>query len=180
MQRIVLNELEKNTSKASLRRWYVLYTKPRYEKRTHYFMRGENIDCFLPMREEIHQWADRKKSVEVPLFTSYIFVYANEKERVAALQIDGAMKYVHFGGKIAIVKQETIDALRLALIRKNDIRLEETYLEMGKPVTVVRGPLQGLKGILLEQKGETRVGIQVEILKQLVSVEVPVGDLVLV
>lgn len=174
-----MNEKEKNTSRTPVRKWFVLYTKPRYEKKTYYLLQGENIECFLPMREELHQWADRKKSVEVPLFTNYIFILVNEKERMKALELDGAMKYVHFGGKIAIVRQETIDSIRCALIRKNDVRLEDTYLEIGKPVTVVRGPLQGLKGILLEQKGSTRVGIQVEMLRQLISVEVPVGDLVL-
>ncbi len=161
------------------RKWYVLYTKPRYEKKTHTLLQAEIIENIFPMREEIHQWSDRKKHVEVPLFSNYIFVYVNEKERIRALEIDGAMKYVHFGEKIAIVRQETIDSLRIALTRKEDIRLEDTYLDIGQVVKVVRGPLQGMRGILLQRRGPTRVAIQVDAIKQMVSVEVPVGDLVL-
>ena len=157
----------------------MLYTKPRHEKKTNILLEEALIETFLPMREEIHQWADRKKKVEVALFTSYLFVHVNEKERMKVLGTDGAMKYVHFGGKIAVIRAHVIEQMKLALSRNDDVRLEDTYLEFGKQVKVMRGPLQGLEGILLERRGQTRVAIQIEAIRQMISVEVPVGDLVL-
>lgn len=166
-----------NASLLTDRNWFVLYTRPRFEKKIESQLCGETIECFLPLREEVHQWADRKKRVQVPLFASYIFVRVNERERLRALQCDGAMKYVGFGGKISTVRDETIESLRLADTRRDDVRVEERYIEAGTAVAVVRGPLKGVSGILLEHRGRTRVAIQIEAIRQLVSIEVPLADL---
>lgn len=171
---------KKSNDSRTNRRWLVLYTKPRHEKKTYHLLCDEQIEAFLPLREEIHKWADRKKRVEVPLFSSYIFVFVNEKQRITALELDGAMKYVRFGEAIAVVRQQEIENIRLALNRRDDIRIEETYFQVGKSVKVVHGPMRGMTGMLIEKRGHTRVAIQIEAIHQVVSVEVPVGDLILV
>jgi len=172
--------MERYTESASpggRRRWLVLYLKPRHEKKSLRLMLDGGIESLLPLREELHQWKDRKKHVDVPLFPGYLFVHVNERERIAALETAGALKYVHFGGAIAVVRQETIDALQLALTRRADVRVEETWLDAGAEVTVRHGPLAGLKGILLEHRGQTRVAVRIEAIRQSVSVEVAVADL---
>ena len=34
----------------------------------------KGIENYLPAYEEVHQWKDRKKKVQVPLFPGYVFV----------------------------------------------------------------------------------------------------------
>ncbi len=155
----------------------MLYLKPRHEKKSLRFVQDAGIEALLPVRDELHQWKDRKKRVEVPLFPGYLFVHVNERERIAALETAGTIKYVHFGGEIAVVREETIASLRLAMTRRSDIRVEESWLEAGKEVIVRHGPLAGLKGILLERRGQTRVAVRIEAIRQMVSVEIPVADL---
>jgi len=159
-------------------RWLVLYTRPRYDKKVQGQLDEAGIVNYFPLREELHEWSDRKKLVELPLFPSYIFVYVDERQRIATLQMDGSLKFVHFGGKIAEVSQRTIDNLRLAMIRPEAIRIEETTLRLGQRVRVKHGPMEGMKGNLFEFRGHTRVAIHVEVVNQIVSVEVPIGDLV--
>ena len=159
------------------RRWLVLYTRPRYEKKIRDHLAELSVDCFLPMREEVRQWSDRKKTVEVPLFSGYIFVHVNERERIRALETDGALKYVSFGGEIAVVSPHTIESLKIAVTRPDDIRIEDTSLELGQEVFVRHGPLSGMRGHLLEFRGGTRVAIRIEVINQIVSVEVPIADL---
>lgn len=161
------------------RRWLVLYTRPRFEKKIRDQLVERAIECFLPLREEVRQWSDRKKVVESPLFSGYVFVFVHERERITALETDGALRYVSFGGKLAVVSNSTIDSLRIAITRPEDVRLEDTSLRLGQEVLVRHGPMSGLRGHLVEFRGGTRVAIRVEVINQIVSVEVPVADLAL-
>ena len=159
------------------KRWLVLYSRPRYEKKIDSQLGELGISSYLPLRQEMHQWSDRKKVVEVPLFSSYIFVHVNERERVIALSADGVIKCVSFGKKLAVVSSATIANLKLMMTRPADVRVEQTALNLGQRVRVKYGPMQGLVGHLAEFRGHTRVILLVEAIHQAVSVEVPLGDL---
>jgi transcription antitermination factor NusG len=62
--------------------WFVLYTKPRHEFKAEEQIKSLNIEVYLPTTTVVKQWSDRKKKVTEPLFKSYIFIYADEKERL--------------------------------------------------------------------------------------------------
>jgi transcription antitermination factor NusG len=162
---------------AGKRRWLVLYTRPRFEKKVDIQLFERRIASFLALREEMRQWSDRRKLVQAPLFPGYIFVHVSERERVSALEIDGVVKYVSFGGRFAVVHDEVVESLRLALQRPRDVRIEDTSLKLGQRIRVAHGPMAGMKGRLLAFHGSTRVAIEVEAINQVVSVEVPIGDL---
>ncbi|HEX6879659.1 MAG TPA: hypothetical protein VF135_04775, partial [Terriglobales bacterium] len=50
------------------------------------------------------------------------------------------------------------------------------FLKVGTKVEIVRGPLQGLTGILRNWHGSLRVVISVELIMQAIAVEVEAGD----
>jgi transcription antitermination factor NusG len=158
-------------------RWRVLYTRPRYEKKIFAQLAEMHVTAYLPLREEIRYWSDRRKIVETPLFLGYVFVKVVERERMAALEIPGAIKYVSFGGKLAEVSEETIEDLRIMMTRPRDVRLEETTLRLGQKVHVQAGPLMGMSGNLVEFRGSTRVAIMIESINRMVSIEVPISYL---
>jgi hypothetical protein len=54
--------------------WYVLYTNPKAEKRVSEQLTKMGITNYCPLITKVKQWSDRKKKVEEPLFTSYVFV----------------------------------------------------------------------------------------------------------
>ena len=54
--------------------WYAVYTKPRSEKKLADRLNEHGIEAYLPLRKTLKQWSDRKKMVEEPLITSYVFV----------------------------------------------------------------------------------------------------------
>ena len=45
--------------------WYVLYTTSRAEKKVAQRLEEKGLEVFLPMIEELRQWSDRKKKVEI-------------------------------------------------------------------------------------------------------------------
>ena len=55
-------------------KWYALYTRSRFEKKMLSELTDRRIEVFLPMREILSRWKDRKKRIWIPLFPGYIFV----------------------------------------------------------------------------------------------------------
>ncbi|MDD3011758.1 MAG: transcription termination/antitermination NusG family protein, partial [Bacteroidales bacterium] len=78
-------------------------------------MQDKNIEAFLPLRKTLKQWSDRKKWVEEPLFSCYIFVNVNPQEYYQAINTDGAVRYITFEGKPALVPEQQINAVKIYL-----------------------------------------------------------------
>ena len=164
-------------SKTPVFRWLVLYVRPRYEKKVNSQLTEKGVESFLPQRKEVRIWSDRKKLILVPLFPGYIFVYADEKHRIAALETEGALTYVRFGGEPAVVPDEIIKSLRIAVSGSEQIQAEKTKLQLGQKVRVKSGPVAGLVGYLTGFRGNTRVAIRVDAIDQIVSLQVATSDL---
>ena len=94
--------------------WYVLYTKPRNEKKVTSLLAEKGVEVYCPQREVIKQWSDRKKKVIAPVFNSYIFVSLdNYKENATIiLETPGAVRFLWWAGKPAAVREEEIKAIR--------------------------------------------------------------------
>ena len=60
------------------KKWFALYTKPRWEKKVNLTLLKKGIEVWCPVQKVQKQWSDRKKIVEEPLFKSYVFVKINE------------------------------------------------------------------------------------------------------
>ncbi len=96
--------------------WYLLYTNPRAEKKTETELRFLGFEVYLPLHKTLHQWSNRKKMVEVPLFNSYLFVYTElERHYYPILNVPGVVKFVNFEKKPAIVDPREIELIRLML-----------------------------------------------------------------
>ena len=91
--------------------WYVLDTAPRAEKQVKQRLDAQGVKSWLPLHKTPRVWSDRVKIVEIPLFSSYIFVYCREDELRGLLTIYGAVRIVYYNQKPAIVRQKEIDAI---------------------------------------------------------------------
>ena len=75
--------------------WYVVYTKPKWEKKVAEQLINSGIECYCPLITQVRQWSDRKKKVEVPLFNSYVFVQLPDAERNKVFQSVGVVWIYH-------------------------------------------------------------------------------------
>ncbi|MGD9898971.1 MAG: UpxY family transcription antiterminator [Calditrichaceae bacterium] len=151
--------------------WYAIYTRPRHEKKVRDLLEEKNQEVFLPLVTEVHLWKDRKKKVEVPLFKSYLFVRIDYKQRFSVLETNGIVKIVNFRNEPAVVPAWQIDSLKMILEHPETLRLEK-YIKPGEIVDVIAGPFKGMKGMVRNLKGETRIVVAIEGLMQSVSVEI--------
>ena len=134
-------------------KWYVVYTRPRWEKKVAGILSDRGIEHYCPLNKVNKTWSDRKKVVLEPLFKGYVFVHINEAKKWDITRIDGILNYVYWLGKPAIVKDFEIDTIKKFLHEFNEVEIVESQLEVNKSVIVRQGALMNYKGIVIEIVG---------------------------
>lgn len=157
------------------KKWLVIYTRARSEKKIYDRLCRLGIDAYLPMQKVRKQWSDRKKWVHEPLFRSYLFVRIDPTEYQTVLMVEGVVRYIYFEGKPAIVPEKQIDDLRRLM--NNEILLEYApMVSKGERVAIRSGPMAGVEGVLQDFQGEKRVILQITGLEQALAIMVPITD----
>ena len=151
--------------------WYAVYTKPRHEKKVNAKLEEKKITTFLPLITRRHQWKDRKKDVELPLFSSYLFVDFEYKYRFDVLETDGVIKIVNFNGVPAVVPDWQIESLRHMLEFPETLQLEK-YIKPGEIVEITEGLMEGMQGTVVNRKNSNRLVLTIEGIMQSISVEI--------
>jgi transcriptional antiterminator RfaH len=127
--------------------WYVLYTKPRQEKKVADSLNASGIEAFCPLVIVVKQWSDRKKKVHIPLITSYVFVNIEEHEREAVFKVSGIVRYLFWLGKPAVVRAIEIEALKHSL-EGIVASFEVSAIQKNTIYKIPEGPFQGFEGIV--------------------------------
>ena len=143
--------------------WYALYTAPRAEKKVAERFTDSGIEHYLPIQKVMRKWSDRMKEVEVPVVNGYIFVHISELQFKAVLNTYGAIQFVREFGKPVPIPDKQLARLRFMVDNADgpvDFSLED--LEPGIPISIIRGPMQGLIGELKEIKGKHHVIIRID------------------
>lgn len=159
--------------------WYALRTKSRHEKLVRDQLGKQGIEPLLPTVKRLSQWKDRRKEIEVPLFSGYCFVRFSQQEKEPVQKTTGVVEIVGSGTRPEPIPEQEIDALRrlMTSVLPYD---PHPYLHEGMRVEVVRGPLQGIHGILLRKEKRHRLVIGVHLIQQAAVVEIDVNDIVVV
>jgi transcription antitermination factor NusG len=121
------------------KKWYVVYTKPRWEKKVYGLMAERGMEAYCPLNRVRKKWSDRVKWVEEPLFKSYVFVKAEEMEWQNVRFINGVVNFVYWLGKPAIVKDKEIEIIRKFLNEYDEVWAEPIGLQKDAKVTIRRG-----------------------------------------
>ncbi len=161
------------------KKWYALYTKPRWEKKVDTILVRKGINSWCPVQKIQRQWSDRKKVIEEPLFKSYVFVQINEEERLKVVTTDGVLNLVHYLGKPAIIRDEEIELIQKYLGEK-EAKIQVISLEGFKENTKVKishGVFMDNEGTVL-RGGKKKVYVQLQSLGQIMVVEFPIEYLI--
>lgn len=155
--------------------WYALRTRSRHEKAVRDQLDRQGIEPLLPTVKRLSQWKDRKKEVEVPLFSGYCFVRFSQEEKLPVQKVSGVVEIVGSSGRPEPIPDAEIDALKMLMdsVLPYD---PHPYLQEGMTVEVVRGPLRGVQGILLRKEKRHRLVIGIRLIQQAAAVEIDVQD----
>jgi len=157
--------------------WYALRTRSRHEKLVRDRLAGQGIEQFLPTIKRLSQWKDRKKEIEVPLFSGYCFAWFAWQDRLPVQRVPGVVNIVGNGHGPEPIPDPEIEAIKTLMA--SSLRYDaHPYLMEGMPVEVIRGPLKGVTGILLRKAKPYRLVISIKLIQQAASVEIDSDDII--
>ena len=142
-----MSSLEENLN------WYVVSTRPRWEKKVAQTLLDRGISFYCPLNKVNKQWSDRKKVVFEPLFKGYVFIQIEDANKWDIKKIDGILNYVYWLGKPAKVKESEIDNIRKFMNEFEGVEVIDINIEKSSPVIIQKGVLMNYKGIVLEVLG---------------------------
>jgi transcription antitermination factor NusG len=172
-----LQALMRERSAPSAPHWYAVYTRSNFEKRVAAELSAKRLEHYLPTFQELHQWKDRKKLVDVPVFPGYVFARFPDstEHRLQVLQTSGAVRILGHGDGIEPVPEMEIESIR-RLLQADVPCFAHPFLHEGAWVRVKRGALKDIEGLLVRVKSKTRLILSVALLSQSVATEIDVSD----
>jgi len=102
------------------------------------------------------------KTIEEPLFKSYVFVRVEEKDRTEVRYVDGVLNYVYWNGKPAVVKDEEIIEIKKFLKDYEDVEVKNLEVKPADEVVVNAGVMVGATGRVLRVMGNNMVEVRIE------------------
>ena len=124
-----------------IKKWLAIYTRPRWEKKVNQLLTEKGLESYCPLNKVRRKWSDRYKVVEEPLFKSYVFVKVSDEDRSNVRMTTGAINFVYWDGKPAVVKEKEIIAIRRFLDEYENVEARPVKLKMHQRVRITNGTL---------------------------------------
>jgi transcriptional antiterminator NusG len=159
--------------------WYALYVKSRHEFVTFGELQRKGIESFLPSAQKFRQWKDRKKLIEFPLFTGYLFVHIKPypEEFLNIIKTRGVVSFVSLTpGHPTPVSPEEITSLKFMIESGKELNIYP-FLQEGSWVRVKRGPLKSAEGILTKKDDQYMFLVNIKLLGRSIGVKMYADDL---
>lgn len=155
--------------------WWAVYTRHQHEKTVADMLSAKGFNVFLPLYESMRRWKDRNKLLSLPLFPCYVFVNGSHERKLQVVSTPGVHMILYHGDRVATIQEEEMEAIRTVVRARCSVE-PHPFLKCGQRVRVLRGPMEGVKGILVRKKNLFRLVLSVDMLAQSVAVEVNATD----
>ena len=104
--------------------------------------------------------------------SSYVFVNVIPDQYYEVLNTPGAVKYIWFGGKPAIIPAKQIETLKLIIDSDLEVNCVSGIIPKGSIIKVASGPLKGLSGELLTYAGKHKVIVRIDHLDKVLMITI--------
>lgn len=151
----------KNTKK----KWFALHTKPRQEFKAEVGLISLDIEYYLPTVTVLKQWSDRKKKITEPLLKSYIFIKADEKERLKAVELNPVIRCLFYNGKPAAIPEFEMENLRNFISEKYEFKVVNSIVK-GSKVRITEGPFAGVTGTVIDDPEGKYLAVSIGLLNR--------------
>lgn len=144
----------KNFTRLAIR-WLAVYTRPRWEKKVNQLLTEKGLESYCPLNKIRRKWSDRVKVVEEPLFKSYVFVKVSDEDRSKVRMTTGAINFVYWNGKPAVIREREITAIKRFLDEYENVEARPMDLKVDQRVRITNGSLMDKEGKVLDIRHKT-------------------------
>jgi transcription antitermination factor NusG len=136
------------------KKWMVIYTRSRWEKKIDQALTDQCITSFCPLIQVTRKWADRTKTIKIPLLQSYLFVLADTYQITKIMQVAGVLHVVTHCGKPAVIKDAEIERIKSIVNKYSDVEaISLQHLQIGDQMKINGGPLSYQEGKIVGYQG---------------------------
>jgi transcription termination/antitermination protein NusG len=153
--------------------WYAVQTQARHEKVVEARLREQGLITFLPLVREVHRWSDRQKTVELPLFSCYVFakMLPDNGERLRVQRVNGVFGIVGVRGEGTPIPDEQIQAVR-SLISERLSWSFHPFLKIGQRVRIRGGSMDGIEGLLVARNSDRTLVISIDAIQRSLALRI--------
>lgn len=151
-----------------------MYVNVRHEKKVFEKFLEQGIESYLPLVKNIKQWSDRKKIVEEPLFTGYVFVKLMPHQFDKPLYVNGVINYLSFGKQKAIVKDTEIESLKYLIESGYLLNTDYENVQVGSKVKLLLSAFKDHVAVVQSIENQNAV-VYFESLNQYIKVTTPIS-----
>ncbi|WP_316820092.1 UpxY family transcription antiterminator [Pedobacter gandavensis] len=161
------------------RHWLVVYTRPRWEKKVDKLLKLQDIKSYCPLRRVTNQWADRKKVVDLPLFSGYVFVWVNEREEYKVRQTLGVLNFIYYMGKPAVIRDCVIEKIEELISKEIACEIIDVQqINLGDRIRIKHGIFYNQEGTVIKVQGK-HVLMLLDHLNCAIVSAIPISDVML-
>lgn len=135
-------------------KWYAIYTRPRWEKKVNTLLMQKGVESYCPLNKVKRKWSDRIKTVEEPLFKSYVFVKIEDENRTQVRMTEGVVNFVYWNGRPAVIKEKEIRVIKRFLDDYENVEVVKIDFKPEERVKVIAGPMMDQEGKVVEVKNK--------------------------
>ena len=151
--------------------WFALQVDTKKATLAAAHLQHKGYETFTPFYTITRQWCDRKRNAELPLFPGYMFARLDGRNRLPVLVTPGVYGIVSCGKQPVPLAESEITSLKEVM--QSGLPFGPwAFLAKGEKVTITRGALAGLTGIVVEVKKTLRVVLCIDLIQRAVAVEV--------
>ena len=140
-------------------KWYVIYTKPRHELSVNRFLELSGIRSFCPTEKVMVQKSDRRKLIEKPVFSMYVFVFVSIREYMDILHYHSVIDFIRLKGVPSSVPEREMNGLIEVFSNNRLPEVSNNHFHNGQPITINSGPFIGYKGKVVTSQGKRKVQV---------------------
>lgn len=151
------------------KRWYVIRTRSRQEKKLFLDLHAQGVRSFLPLCVEVRYHGARKVRVLTPLLDGYLFLRGTREDAFTADRSERSAQLIE------VTDQEKLhsELASIARVLSSGIGLTRCKpLSRGQLVEVASGPLRGVRGRIESSVRDNRLVLCVDMIGKAAVLEI--------
>ena len=153
--------------------WCAVRTKSRCERKVALVCEELDISCYMPLVRTAVWRKKRRREIERPLFSSYVFCRFNAEERYTLLTSGFVAQTIKVTNEPLFLRE--IKEINRAQTRGVDLK-EHAQLRRGRMVRIMHGPLEGVVGRISHRKSGYRLVLNLSFISKGVAIELDMND----
>ena len=132
----------------------------------------KGIETYLPVIKTVRHWSDRKKIVDIPLITCYVFVRIDYDDHLEVLKTAGVVRFLMFQNQPAYVQDKEIENLRILTENSENVKVQDIDLQIGDYIEIDSGPFSGFQGEIIRKKSNQILVVRLDFMSTMICVEI--------